>query len=285
VLHVVAASVWIGGLVVLMLAAFPATRNLSLAERTSVLAPVVARFSALAFWAVALIVLTGVFAAWVQVQGLSALFGTSYGVALLIKVGAFLPLVAMGGINRRWMIPRLERAAAEGDTSAPLGILKRLITAEVGLAVLVIAVTAVLVNLAPARNLFEVQDGFQQRIEIDDRTYLLTIDPNSVGDNEVELMLEEMGSAMGGGGSDDETTNHDEPANMAGGPKEVTVLFRMPNEGIGPLPVKARETEQGHFVVRGHQLSVPGRWQLELVVRISRFEEERHEVAVDVNPR
>lgn len=282
VVHLVAASAWIGGLVVLLLAAFPATRNLSVEQRTGVLAPVVARFSSLAFWAVAIIVLTGVYAAWVQVQGLSVLLRSSYGITLLIKLAVFLPLVVLGGINRRWMKPRLERAASHGDNAAPLGILKRLVTAEVGLAVLVIAVTAVLVNLAPARNLFEQQDGYRERIQIDDRTYVLTIEPNRVGDNEVELMPEEMGSAMGEGDSDEETTDHDESTSMAGGPKEVTVLFRMPQQGIGPLPVQARETNQGHFIVRGHQLSVPGRWRLEIVVRSGRFDEQHHEIAVDV---
>jgi hypothetical protein len=155
--------------------------------------------------------------------------------------------------------------------------------AEVALAALVIAVTAVLVNLAPARNMLEQEDGFRKRIEIGGRTYVLSVDPNSVGRNVVDLMPESMGGGMGDGSADDETSDHADSTDRDGGPKEVTVLFRMPEQGIGPLPVQAEETDSGHFMVRGHQLSVPGRWQLEIVVRTGRFEEERREISLEVD--
>jgi copper transport protein len=282
--HLIGTSAWIGGLVVLLIAALPATRALSVEDRTGILAPIIGRFSDIAFWSVLLIVATGVYAAWIQVQGLSVVLSSSYGIALLVKLSVFLPLIALGGINKRWMKPRLKRAALVGGTAAPLGLFKRLIVAEVGLAALVIAVTAVLVNLAPARTLFEQEDGFRERIKFGDRMYVLSVDPNRVGRNEVELMPETMGGAMGEGSSDDETSEHTESTDRDRGPKEVTVLFRMPEQGIGPLPVKARQAESGHFIVTGHQLSVPGRWRLEIVVRTGRFEEHRREISLDVDP-
>jgi len=281
--HLMATSVWIGGLVVLLFAALPATRALSVEERTGILAPIIGRFSDIAFWSVLVIVVTGVYAAWIQIQGLSVVLSSSYGITLLVKLGVFLPLIALGGINKRWMKPRLERAALGRDTTAPLSLFKRLIVAEVALAALVIAVTAVLVNLAPARNMLEQEDGFRKRIEIGGRTYVLSVDPNSVGRNVVDLMPESMGGGMGDGSADDETSDHADSTDRDGGPKEVTVLFRMPEQGIGPLPVQAEETDSGHFMVRGHQLSVPGRWQLEIVVRTGRFEEERREISLEVD--
>jgi hypothetical protein len=39
----------------------------------------------------------------------------------------------------------------------------------------------------------------------------------------------------------------------------------------------------GHYVVQGRQLSVAGRWLLEIVARTGRFNEERTRVTVLVN--
>ncbi|MDP8956526.1 MAG: CopD family protein [Actinomycetota bacterium] len=152
VLHLAGAAVWLGGLVGLVAVALPATRSLEEGERVRVAAPVVSRFSDLAFIAVAVIALSGAFRAWIEIRTLEGLTGYAYGLTLLGKLAVVVPLLALGAINRQWTKPRLTRAAAAGDASpgsAPLRTLRRLVLIEVVLAAVVLAVTAALVELPP----------------------------------------------------------------------------------------------------------------------------------------
>jgi hypothetical protein len=66
--------------------------------------------------------------------------------------------------------------------------------------------------------------------------------------------------------------------------EEIRVLFRMPEEGIGPIPAEAELSGHGEYVVTGHQLSVPGDWVLEIVARMDEFDEVRTKVTITVNP-
>ncbi|HZB04009.1 MAG TPA: copper resistance protein CopC [Actinomycetota bacterium] len=268
VLHMVAAAMWMGGLLLLFWGAFPATRGLGEPERVATLAPVVARFSDLAVVAVGALVVSGVFRGWAEVRALTALTGTTYGVVLLLKLAAFLPILVMGAINNRWLKPRIVRGIREGDPAkahVPLRTLRRLVGIEVALGALVIAVTALLVNLPPARVEAGVEGPFRTEVALGHHHLNVMVDPNQVGENRIHLMAE---------------TESQEPAHF----EEVRVLFRMPEEGIGPVPGKAEEMAPGEYVVHGHQLSVPGEWMLEIVARSGEFEEERAKVNVTVNP-
>jgi len=266
VLHVVAGAAWVGGLVLLIGGAFPATRDLSEERRATTLAPVVARFSDLAVIAVAALVLSGLVRAWAEIRALRALTGATYGIVLLAKVAAFLPILALGAVNNRWTKPRIVRAVAEGDPArAPLRALRRLVRIEVALGAVVIAITALLVNLPPARVEAGVEGPFTTEASLGHHELHVMVDPNHVGDNRVHIQ------AMAGSG---------EPMEF----EQVRVLFRMPEQGIGPIVAEAEEMSPGTFVVHGHQLSVPGEWTLEIVARTGEFDEERATVQVIVNP-
>jgi copper transport protein len=268
VLHMVAAAMWMGGLLLLVRGAFPATRDLGPDARARALAPVVARFSDLAVIAVAALVGSGVVRAWTEVRALRALVDSSYGIALLLKVSAFLPILALGFINNRWTKPRIVRAVAEGDPTdaeAPLRRLRRLVGIEITLGAVVIAVTALLVNLPPARVAAGVEGPFNTEAALGHRGIHIMVDPNRVGENEIHITPEMMG---------EEEAHFD----------EIRVLFRMPEEGIGPIPAEAMPSGHGEYLVRGHQLSVPGEWILEIVARTGEFDEERTRVNVTVNP-
>jgi copper transport protein len=268
VLHMVAAAMWMGGLLLLIRGAFPATRDLTPDARARALAPVVARFSDLAVIAVAALVGSGVVRAWTEVRALRALVDSSYGIALLLKVATFLPILALGFINNRWTKPRIVRAVAEGDPAdagGPLRRLRRLVGVEITLGAVVIAVTALLVNLPPARIAAGVEGPFNTEAALGHRGIHIMVDPNRVGENEIHITPEMMG---------------EEEAHF----EEIRVLFRMPEEGIGPIPAEATPSGHGECVVRGHQLSVPGEWILEIVARTGEFDEERTRVHVTVNP-
>ena len=128
----------------------------------------------------------------------------------------------------------------------------------------VVGVTAFLVNLPPARVAAGVDGPFITAVAFGDDELNVLVDPNKVGENEVHLTV---------------TT----PQGAAVDLKEMRVLFTMPAESIGPIEAKGTELAKGHFVVQGHQLSVPGTWTFEVIATVGRFEDVRVRVPVEVN--
>jgi copper transport protein len=149
-LHVLAMSVWLGGLAALLACVPAATRRLDRPDADRLLASVVVRFSALALAAVIVLLGTGVVQALEHVGSWSALTGTGYGRAVLVKVGLTAALICLGAVNRRRAVPSLERVA-RGETvgEGAVRLLRRAVAAEVVLLVGVLGVTAVLVSYAP----------------------------------------------------------------------------------------------------------------------------------------
>jgi copper transport protein len=155
VVHFSAAAVWFGGLVLLGTCVLP---------RADVgLLQAVPRFSSVAFTAMVVIVASGMVQSWRQLGSLQALGQTAYGRLLLAKVAVFLLLIAVAGrsrvlVRRKLMARALVDAAAppqhaggaarpplSDDTDAgSLWLLRRLVLAEVAIAVVVLAVTALL---------------------------------------------------------------------------------------------------------------------------------------------
>lgn len=263
--HVGSAAAWIGGLVVLLTVAFPATRRLSGDQAAEILVSAVSRYSDIAVVAVAILVVTGTYASWVQVSAFRALTGAAYGWVLLAKIGVFVPLLALGVVNNRWTKPRIERAARSGrGATAPIVTLRRVVVAEVALAAVVLVVTSLLVNLPPARIAAGVAGPFITDVKLGEQNLNVLVDPNEVGENEIHLTV---------------TSDAGAPVRV----KEMRVLMTMAEESIGPLLAEGTRLAPGHYVVQGRQLSVPGKWTLGIVARVGRFDELRTRVPVTVN--
>lgn len=145
-LHEVAASLWIGTLFVLVVAGLPAIlrSDLSSENRGSLVADMVGTFSPVAICASLLLVITGITTAWRHLKFVAALWTTSYGYALDIKLVFVAIVVLLGAWNWRRMRPRLgsEDAARDIHKSA---------TRELFFAGLVLVVTGVLVSLPGPR--------------------------------------------------------------------------------------------------------------------------------------
>jgi copper transport protein len=149
VMHFAAAAVWFGGLVLLGACVLP---------RADVgLLRAVPRFSSVAFTAMVVIVVTGVAQSWRQLGSLQALGGTGYGRLLVAKVAVFLLLVGVAARSRVLVRRRLTAPVIAGAATgpAPPGLreevtdgsswrLRRLVLAEVLIAVVVLVVTALL---------------------------------------------------------------------------------------------------------------------------------------------
>jgi copper transport protein len=137
VLHVWAVGAWIGTLLVVL--ALERRQRRADPGATSVLPVLVPRFSPVAIASVTTLLVTGVLAAWVHLGSVGALFATTYGRLLLLKVGLVLGVLALGALNWRRLTPRLgEHAGQEA--------MRRAATVEFLVANVVLVVTAVLVR-------------------------------------------------------------------------------------------------------------------------------------------
>jgi copper transport protein len=111
-----------------------------------------------AFTAMVVIVVTGMVQGWRQVGSLQALGQTAYGRLLVVKVAAFLLLIVVAGQSRALVRRKLTARVLVGAPDHPgpgaalagpshhssLWLLRRLVLAEVIIAVVVLAITALL---------------------------------------------------------------------------------------------------------------------------------------------
>jgi len=143
--HLLAAGLWLGGLVPL---AWLLARAQSRGEAwMSVARDVVPRFSQMGYAAVALLAATGTVNALLLVGNAEALVGTPYGRLLSVKILLFLAMVAVALFNRFRLLPRLQREAKASATAAALA---RSVLYEQGLGFAILMVVSVLGTWPPA---------------------------------------------------------------------------------------------------------------------------------------
>lgn len=131
-LHLLAASAWLGGLPGLaLLLAWSRCGSRPVADRCAAMAT--ARFSTLGVVCVGTIVASGLFNSWELLNGPTDLWTTTYGRVLSLKVGLFLVIVAVAAYNRYRLTPRLP--APDAVTSLQRN---SLIEAGLGLGVLML---------------------------------------------------------------------------------------------------------------------------------------------------
>ncbi|MGW5173011.1 copper resistance protein CopC [Streptomyces sp. NPDC004082] len=116
VLHLLAMSVWLGGLAALLTALHRSPQALP--------ASAVHRFSRLAFTAVCVLVATGAYQSWRGLGSLDALTTTSYGRILTAKLVTVLLVLAAAAYSRRWT-GRLVTAGTGTAGEAPAAPLDR----------------------------------------------------------------------------------------------------------------------------------------------------------------
>jgi copper transport protein len=264
VLHVLAASVWVGGIACLLLALSAATRRLAPPERSRLLLGALSRFSPLALGAVIAIVVTGALQAYIDVRSLHGLFHTTYGVLILAKVALLLLLIGFGWVNRQRVIPALGRMAGAGESPGASGLLaRRSMRGELALMLCVFGVTAALVSYAPP---IDAASGpFSTNTTIGPAELELTVEPAKVGLNTVHLYLI------------DAKTGTQFTAT-----KELTATAKLPTKGIGPLPLKANLSGPGHYTLNSAELTPGGTWEIQITDRISEFEEFSQTVKVPI---
>jgi putative copper resistance protein D len=142
--HLSAAAVWIGALVVLARLTMNALRQLS-DHDLKILNHALSRFSGIGPIVVAALTLSGILN-----PGFLASLQTTYGQVLLAKLVLFAAMIALATANRFWLAPRLQSALQTGIGSEhATRALWASILAETVLAALVLAAVAWLGTLAP----------------------------------------------------------------------------------------------------------------------------------------
>ena len=146
--HLVAGSLWLGGLIAITLLAWRTPAG----ARLAVLGPVVPRFSRVALWSVIVLIASGVGSALVHLPTLASLWQTSYGKTILVKIAILIVAMLVAAINNRRSVPRLKAALARDDAGAgreAIGLLRRTVGVEIVLVTAIVLVAMVLTSLPP----------------------------------------------------------------------------------------------------------------------------------------
>jgi copper transport protein len=264
IVHVLAASLWVGGIACLLLVLPRATRRLEGPDRSRLLLATLVRFSPLALVAVIAIAATGVFQTYINVRSLDALLNTTYGVLILVKIALLLALISLGWINRQRVIPALERLLDTPRPPGATGILaRRTMRGEFALMLGVLAATAALVSYTLP---VDADSGpFSANTALGPIVLEMTVDPARTGLNTIHLYLIDATSGT-----------------QFTGTKELTVTAALPAKRIGPLALQANLAGPGHYVLNSAALSPGGEWALQITDRVSEFNQYSHTVKVPI---
>lgn len=245
-LHLSGLIFWVGALVPLAV---------QLRDRTPAADQALADFSSIIPLAVAPVVISGVTLALVQMGAPGPQWLTAYGFILAGKLTLLIGLFTLALWNRL----RLTRPVLAGEPRARqrLGLSVR---GEIVLVLLILGLVAAWRFTPPPRALAEVvavtatEPLLLHLMEGEDMA-MVTLDPGRSGSVTLDIAL----------------------ADLTGAPVAATAItgtVSSPALGIEPYRFEAVEIG-GAWQVKGLELPLPGRWQLELEVRKSRFSQVR----------
>jgi copper transport protein len=261
-IHATAAALWLGGLVGLVM-----VLSLRTPETVRSTAGIIGRFSLMAFWSVIALTIAGL---TLTITGsdasLNSILTTTWGQLVLAKIGLTLIVVLIAAWNRRTLVPSLTSPTENnGELAVRWATLLRTIRAEALLLVAVVALTAIVVNIPPARTAVVAKtDRVDITQRVDTGNVQLSVDPAIVGPNTVSVRY---------------TDGTGQPINVA---TSMSIEFSQPSAGLEPITRQVPASEPGVFVIQGNELSIPGTWTITIAVRTSDFTEQRTSFEVPV---
>lgn len=249
-LHLLATATWVGGLLCLLLSLPRPDSEGSPQDRSGLTSSLVRRFTPLAAGSVAVLILTGVYTALLRIPTWGAVPGTSYGRTLVVKLLLFAGTGLIGAVNYLVMSPRFRLLAAESTAAAAQAAqrtLRRLVGVELAGGLAVLAAVAVLTSVAPARAVW-IQP-FDAKGAAGDLQVAVHMTPNKPGFNRMTVQVTDSTGAP--------------PTDIL----LVRLRFAMLEHEMGELTADATQTGPGAYALGGSQISMPGRWRLDVVVR------------------
>ncbi|OAE97314.1 copper-binding protein [Bradyrhizobium centrolobii] len=248
-LHGLGVAFWIGAL---------APLAVMVSKSSAATLPVLNRFSSIAMPVVAALALTGLTLAIIQLERLSALVETRYGLILSIKLALVLALLALAALNRF----RLTPALAGDHKAAPA--LRRSILLEGAIALGIFAVVAGWRFTPPPRTIVP-ETPLAVHIHSDRAMFQVLVSPGKAGMNDFVLQL---------------MTGEATPLRA----KEATLTLSLPERGIEPMERSAELGPDGYWHVRKVELPFAGRWHVQIDALVTDFEKITLEDDIEVAP-
>jgi len=240
-LHLLGASVWVGAVLLLVLAL--ADRGASSPPREQVALGV----SGWALTGVGVVAVTGVLRSLEElgIRGWLHAFSSSYGTVLALKVSTGVVLIALGAVNRFRSIPLLRAGGGHR-------LLRRVATVELLIALGVFVLTGVLTGLAPPTSanastrppLIVTGHDFATTTRVK-----LEVDPGTAGRNDFTATVTDFDSGAPVGADD------------------VALRFvPVDRPDVAPVSLPLRKGPEGRWTGTGSQLSLDGTWNVTVQV-------------------
>jgi copper transport protein len=257
-IHLAAVAVWIGGLVWLLLG----LRGAPSAARRDI----GTRFSAVATIALAAVVVTGLLRAVSEIGSFGDLFDTTFGITLIVKSSIVALLLGLGALNRFRNVPGLSRGARAESA------LRTTVRAEVAVAATVFVAAAVLSGLPPSRYVAQASGRT--------RPTSLTVG----GADYATSVRVKLGVTPGTAGSNLFTARIvDYDTRRPVRARSVDLRFSYQGRAeMGASTLALRRRAAGIWTAEGTNLSILGRWDVDVVIVTARSSTE---VRLQVSPR
>lgn len=236
--HGVAAILWIGAVIGVAVSA-------RLLQRRGAYGVLMPRFTNLASLLVFVLLATGVFSAFVEIDTPSKLIDTRYGVILLIKLGLIVPLLLVGLYNARVGRHRLVGLGNGQPQRFIAGA-----AAEIALGLAVFVVAAALTQTTVSKSIVDTGSGkpYENTLNVDNLAVDLNIDPNRTGINTYRVKLTESGQPVDA--------------------ERVRLTFRYrDDQTVGASSLTLPKTDAGTYEAQGPYLTLEGNWRVEAEVR------------------
>jgi copper transport protein len=243
--HLAAGSIWIGGLAGMLVF----WRTLPAGTRVPGLAVAVPRFSNVALGSVLVLIASGTGASLEHLPTIGSLWQTSYGQAILVKIGLLTLTIPIAAVNLLRVKPGLSRADV-AETAARL--LRRLVGLEVALVAGIVLAAAVLSSLPPPSKALASVGGasahvgpapVRRQVTKNGYTFAFDITPNKAAvPNSFSVHVTKNGAPVRGA--------------------EVVLTFAMLDMEMGNQAYRLTETAPGTYSRAAPALVMVGHWGL-----------------------
>ena len=246
-LHLIAMTVWLGGLAYLIVALAVMMKNVSGGLHTRIISLAVGKFSNMALPTVGVVGLTGIYSATLRVGTIAALTETNYGHSLLFKQGFVAALILMAATNLLIISPGIRHEIDQGTSNSRfVRYFEKTVLIEVILACLLLANVTVMTYLPPAMTPYP-SSTLNGVSKVDNLRFSLFISPGLVGRNAFIVQLS--------------------PSRAAQDVNAVTLTFVPVTPDVPPSEIQLTEAASGLYTAQGSHLAFPGRWLVEVAAQ------------------
>ncbi|MGI0048696.1 MAG: copper resistance D family protein, partial [Nitrososphaera sp.] len=261
--HNAAASIWIGGLILLGFVAVP--RILAIADeriRSAALAILIPRFSTVVVTLLGISVITGPVLLFSLESDLSLTLASVYGQILAIKLGLAGTMVAMGAYSQ-FVVQKRAVAVMAGGAGVQATSLRhygKTLKAEAGVGIALLLMVSLMANGALPGGQFPVYErqqdeqaafaeeprtDFVRTLYTGEGKMQLTVSPFAVGQNNFRLSF------------------FNQDGSNATGIESATIKLTQVERGIGPIAIETKKLSDNVFSADA-AFSLPGSWHVEI---------------------